>query len=405
MRDRLLFASAALVLVAMALSAWWPGESSPTPSASTDAAEEGRRRRRPRARRSRPARDRSPLIREVREREFIDGVEVEPAVACVGDDVVVTTTLRDGLHGVRVVTGGRPGARVVLRFDEPGIHEVQAVANAWEAATDHESTVVEIEECGAHPSIAISTERLPLDRVRFRAEEAEGLEAPLTYRWDFGDGETWEGADPSVDHDYAFRRMQAPDSSFLIRLEVEDAEGRRAERRTHVHFVNAAYLSAWIGQPVLPARTPLFPREGPDGWTAAIEMSGLDLIGETELGEVRLTAFPCGGGPPQVVTLAAAEALSQTRVAPGTRTTVGLHIPRDTLPAGTCDVEARLLGSSSGLPTEAILPLRVGLDPGGRRLTGAEADRVRDALRARGVDRATYAELGLLPGGGPSGGP
>lgn len=367
------------------------------------AEEEAPRRSHARAGRSsrrRAPRPAAPPVTRVRERDFIDLVRVEPPVACVGEDIVVTTELRRGMHGLRVSTAGQAGRRAVVRFDEPGVHELRSVANAWEPTVDVETAAVEVEECETQPSIEIRVERLPLDRIRFHAERSVGLGEGLEYRWSFGDGEHAQGRRSTVEHDYAFRRVDGPDSSFLVRLEVTDAAGRRAERLANVHFVNAAYLSAWLGQPILPARaTALHPEERADGFVSHLEVAGLELLGDTELTSVEVTAFPCRGEGREAVSLDIDEVLSSTHIAAGERTSLDLFVPRASLPDGTCDLEVRLGGSSSGLFTEAIVPLRVGVDPeDGRRLEGAEADRVRAALQQAGRRSATYAELGLIPG-------
>jgi len=329
--------------------------------------------------------------REVPSRDLLNGVHVEPEVACRGEDVVVRTELHDHARGSRVVTAGSNGTVGVVRFDEVGVHEVSAVANAWETATDLELGAVEIVPCEEERSIEVEVLHGAQDRVHFRAHSPSGLD-PVAYDWDFGDGATQRGAEANVTHDYTWRPQDEPGSSFLVTVVARDRSGAEATRRAAVHLVNDRFMARRLGHPILPARGALHPRREEGAWVLPIELGSLAGKGPTELAEVRTRALPCDGSPARERSFGADEVLGATRVAEGHQENE-LRFDDDSFPPGTCDVEVRLVGRAGDLEVEAVLPMRVGTPPDAERIRGEDAARIFAALDERGSDHLTRDEL------------
>jgi hypothetical protein len=199
-----------------------------------------------------PSERRAPV-----DRIAIDGVDVDKAEVCRGEQVVVTVRARslDGTpeflnYGV-IAHPDIAGSRFTLTLQESLGLDWMKVFVRGKYGTSEVASVppVLVKDCAAPfvASIGVRRRSAEFDRVWLTAsvvaqggEAAQGFE-PVEYEWDFGDGTVEKVATPEVEHSYEGRPQLGTHSYFFVTLKARDASGRVVRTSESVRFVNLGF--------------------------------------------------------------------------------------------------------------------------------------------------------------------
>jgi hypothetical protein len=209
------------------------------------------------AKRSLEERARNEPVNPVAPDVVIESVRVDKTEVCRGEQVIVTTEARADDEPARFLNFGvlgEPdlvGPRVVLTLDHPlaeGDKLVYARAKSGTMAVA-KVPAVGVKDCEEPVTVAVGYARksqLP-DRAWLSAEllgpegEEEQSFEPVSYSWDFGDGQTLETSSPEVEHSYEARLQDSAYSYFFVSVRAKDAQGREVAGARSLRFVNMGF--------------------------------------------------------------------------------------------------------------------------------------------------------------------
>ena len=166
---------------------------------------------------------------------LLDKVQVDKREVCVGEDVLVAAVLKPDARADEVSINGARANPAVVHFTEPGERALHV--NAYGAAVDSMVETVRVVDCPDRPQIVLGKRpgRVPKEVVVTALLE-RGLEAPVRYEWDFGDGIVVRDAGKQAAHVYAVDMKPDGAAQFLITARAVDAHGVAATQRMHYRF-------------------------------------------------------------------------------------------------------------------------------------------------------------------------
>lgn len=179
--------------------------------------------------------------------KFIKNIELDRVKVCANQSVVARAELTaDASPGMTFGINGEVGAQVMLRPREPGPMRLLAVARyASGEVAETSSRVVQVERCPGAPRLEL-VHRISSsheDAVVVEGRAIRGLEPPLRWSWEFGDGhELVKQTSPRAVHSYRLRPQTGPSSRFVLTATATDARGVSARGHAVVQLANAEWM-------------------------------------------------------------------------------------------------------------------------------------------------------------------
>ncbi len=275
---------------------------------------------------------------------IIDEITVEKPEVCSGEENLVTVrahTVNATNEFLHYVVDGAMGSSVPMRLllGQDGRVEGQHVISVF-GRTNVAVTVpvpeYKVKDCQpervvvVEPRVAANTwgdfdffakiATLPPPGQGVRSEGSHGPFTPVSYSWNFGDGEAATTSGPAVSHDYERRVQDSLYSYFVVRVDVRDAAGELLTGRTTLPLINQAF-EAFARKGIvqlLIGLDPRFPDLGPDGrvvqnvrlWHTRAEPVTIDAAALTKY-------FEGASGETQPQPIDVAALLGSTTVPPG----------------------------------------------------------------------------------------
>jgi len=213
---------------------------------------------------------------------IIDEIVVEKSEVCQGEENLVSIRAHtvDGSdaylrYGVDGELGASVSVRSYLEADgkQPS-HVVQVYGRGMTYARV-DRPLFKVKDCVVPVSVDIES-HLELNSTRAfqlvakvgRPRLGQAVEwKPIRYRWDFGDGATAVTTTPVASHEFAETLQTTMTTDYLVRVEVEEEKGAKAQGRASLSLLNSAF-QAFVGKHLvmLYARlNPRFPHLDSDG--------------------------------------------------------------------------------------------------------------------------------------------
>jgi hypothetical protein len=151
---------------------------------------------------------------------------------------------------------------------------------------------------------------MELRRTGAPPPKAAPLWKPVSFAWNFGDGETDTTTNPITEHNYEGRKQDALYSYFLVELTIRGAKpGETATGRTMLALINPAFeaLAQKGAVQLLISLDPRFPELGPDGIVHQNVKIWHNQPGPVTINKAILTTYykqAAGEAPPQLVDVA-----------------------------------------------------------------------------------------------------
>jgi hypothetical protein len=303
----------------------------------------------------------------VKQVSLIGAIELEKTVACPGESVQLSMRKAPDATGpVRFTSpNGGDGNPAIVKFDEPGKHEVDVVASDGRGGVDYGTTQLEIleassPECASKPLLAVSASisGIEEDTADIHVAAVGGLREPLSYTYEFGDGTNMHSTIASATHNYQLRSQIEPTSTFVIKVQARDAQGRTASGRASLVFTNVHWLSRTVGSPMVPVAYGRFPET--HGAAIETDLTFRNIEDQpVKFATAEVTVDSCTGAEPQRLQYPANQVLHGVDTLP----TGGVESTTLSLPAadvaGACRVTVVLAGDT--VPPRAGTPIGQGM--------------------------------------------
>jgi hypothetical protein len=296
----------------------------------------------------------------LRAADLIADVAVDKPRLCPGESFLVSIRGKPENAGATLPIaelnyniGGTFGDAIALNATSPGIQQYTVVASNGVDKVQHRRFSVEVlpvdaRECQGRAIVTLAVEPSKHDPnvVVARVIAHQGLEEPLRYRWDFGDGGDAESAGPSASHSYALRDQHRTLSSYVVAVHASDPRGRRAEGRATIHLLNNHYRARMFGARLVQAVYDRFPEPAADAYRVDVTFRSFEP--ETVVLEhAKLTERSClGGRRNQTHEMSVSELTAALRLEPGQATQTSLLLPKSRVDDDTCAVELELTGDT-----------------------------------------------------------
>lgn len=347
-----------------------------------------------------PAPEADPATVTKRKKPLIEAFEVTPERVCVDDEVLASVRLRADAQIAKVAIRGRPGARGVFRFTEPGTVALHAMADDWQDGMDAREVTIRVEECPPKPRLELSWRQVGPGVFRFAARGVHMPEVPVAASWSFGDGGPASSAALEVVHSYALREQSRPQSSFLVTVTASGPDGSSYQAHAALYLANESDVTRRNGHAFLPVVASQFPTRRGEGWALPFQTRSLfDAPGAFD--RAHLMRLSCDTGEAlDAVSAPASELLDHRALAAGGVESYQLQLPDRLIGSGVCAVELRLDGSAADEPFTAMLGLSLGVPSDATVVRDpALLARIARARKTLGRDSVTAAELSdVAPG-------
>ncbi len=195
-------------------------------------------------------------------RPIIDAVTVDKKEMCRGEENFVRIKARvtdgsDAFLGYRFRdprTGiiNLTGPVIPFTVDEPSHAPLRVLVQGKMATTSAQVPDVLVKDCLASRQVRIAVSRrvVAQDMVGLTAEVVEyppdGQQrvdplVPVSYDWEFGDGESTTTTSAHLTHSYEGRDQRTRQSAFIVAVTVKGRNGQTAHGTTSVGFVNQSF--------------------------------------------------------------------------------------------------------------------------------------------------------------------
>lgn len=226
----------------------------------------------------------------------IASLDIEPATVCAGQTFLASVTLANAASVSEVYVGGERGERVALTASVPGPLEVTAIAYDPFGRPDTHSETVQVIDCPDAPMILLEhrMSAAEQDAVLVEGTVVQGLEAPISWTWNFGDGvEVETGEVARALHSYRTRPQDEKTSHFTIEAMAKGANGNVANAYLGVRMVNGEWALAQHGIWHMPASYERFPQISKDVVKAPVSIRNIDTTRAFSLVSVRVKETSC----------------------------------------------------------------------------------------------------------------
>ena len=317
----------------------------------------------------------------------ITSLTIEPATLCAGQTFLASVELASAATVSEVYVGGERGERVALLAGKPGPLEVTAVAYDLYGRPDTHSETVQVVECPDAPMITLEhrMSAAEQDAVLVEGTVVQGLEAPVTWTWSFGDGVEVETGDLArALHSYRLRPQNGQTSHFTIEARAKGAQGNVANAYLGVRMVNGEWALAQHDVWHMPASYDRFPTISEDVVKSQVSIRNLDATRSLSLAAVSIKETSCKDPTKITRTEHKLEKVLEIKEIPaGAVVSSALALPYDiTSPACRWSVEIK--GAfQDGTPASLNLALEQGAPAWAGRDVKLSRDEIKRAFRAR----------------------
>jgi len=193
---------------------------------------------------------------------MIDQVSVDKKEVCRGEDNFATVKAHtlDGADyylriGMTDPESGRmlQGTRIPFHLDRQPTHPIRVSVEGRRRASFVDLPEIRVKDCDVPRRVNIVTRRSfdASDRVQFTASVAETRQpssfdnapfAPVSYEWDFGDGQTEVTTSADVMHSYEARSQASVVSVFLVHVRLKERGDRQIEGAITVPLTNRGFV-------------------------------------------------------------------------------------------------------------------------------------------------------------------
>lgn len=375
-RQRVWKSAGLVLIVATVLTGWWlTRRIRPTPQPSITAGSDSAGQDRPKRSPARPPPfapppadekeaieiyERMPELR-VTTATLIGDVFVDKPKACLDEDVLISIQALPGHAEASFNVEGKFGNTLIVR---PSVEERETfwIVAAHENWRDFRKIEVEVlpeddARCLHAPAATIQAtpSKWSAERYDIQVVPLRNLGKIVDVAWSFGDGDTASGA-TRVEHDYGSRPQTSQTSSFVVKAEVVDEDGRKAVARSSVSLANRHYQARELGGTrTLPVSNQRFPdgdRQGP--FAASINNIESDPV-RFETAKVRLRS--CDGSGQDIEQIVPANAvLNVVELPPGQLAEAEITLDADWIGGDVCRVDVTVTGDTvparTGMPTD-----------------------------------------------------
>jgi hypothetical protein len=296
----------------------------------------------------------------MRNADLIASVEVDNPRPCSGESFLVSIRGKPEnaasslpISELNYNIGGSFGDAIALSANTPGTQQYTVVASNGVDALQHRAFKVEVLplealECRDKAIVTLALEHSKRDpnEVFAHVSSHTGLQEPLQFDWDFGDGSHAQSALPSTSHSYALRAQNRSLSSYLVAVHVTDARRRSAKGRATIHLLNNHYRARMFGARLVQAVYSPFVERAADGYRVEVTLRSFEpepVVFE----RAKLTERSClAGQRDRTHELSISELTATLRLEPEQPSSVSLLLPRSRVGDETCAVELELTGDT-----------------------------------------------------------
>ncbi len=333
----------------------------------------------------------------------LEAITTAPEVVCAGRTFLARVTLAEDADISELYLGGIPDEQAVLRAYEEGTLELTATAYNADGQVETLSHEVQVIACDDLPRITLQhrVAAADVDEVIIAGSVLQGLEEPITWSWNFGDGvEVETGETPRARHSYRLRPQTGAHSHFAVTVTATDAKGVSVSDYLDVQLSNGEWaLAKNHGILNLPTAHQRFPEINDLDIEATFDLRHIDPDHGFTVDKVVVEEHSCDATDKLLSrTFPAGEVLDMEPVAPGALGKGTLKIPyaKDFTP---CRWRIELLGSlDDGRRASALVSLENGAPAWitGKELTREQVKRAFEERILRRSGRALRQDA-LLP--------
>jgi hypothetical protein len=307
----------------------------------------------------------------LRAADLIADVSVDKARVCSGESFLVRIQGKpENAHASLPIAelnfniGGTFGNEIAISPAAPGVEHYTVVASNGVDKVEHRAFSIEVlpsdaEECAHRPIVTLAVERAKQspDLIVGRVVAHRGLEEPIQYAWNFGDGTGVESSGPITTHDYALRDQSRILSSYLVSVDASDAHGRHAEGRATVHLMNNHYRARMFGSRLVQAVYDHFPAPTATDYRVDVKFRSFEPE-PVVLERAKLIERSClAGQRDRTHALSTAELGATLRLEPQQASQVlTLRLPKALVGEDTCAIALELTGDTVPPHTGQTLP-------------------------------------------------
>ena len=292
--------------------------------------------------------------------DLIASVNVDQLRPCAGESFLVSIRGKPENAGsplpiaeLNFNIGGTFGDKIALSTNSVGTQRYTVVASNGIDKVEHRTFEVEVlppeaRQCQTRAFLTLAAEpsKHDPDQVFARVVAQRGLDSPLHYDWDFGDGSSSDGDAANTSHSYALRDQQRTLSSYVITVHARDARGRTAQGRATIHLMNNQYRARMFGARLVQTVYNHFPAATANSYRADVTFRSFEPE-PVILEDVKVTERSClAGQGTRTQQLSVAELGVSLRLEPSRATKASLMLPRALLRDDVCAVELELVGDT-----------------------------------------------------------
>ncbi len=286
---------------------------------------------------------------EINQAKIIQDVILEKKTVCSGEDVLVTVAAQnpngsDANLAYRV--GDTRGNPAVIRFIKPGKREFYVVVQDEGSHIDFKKVDINVVDCPDRVQLVLEGKLASLksEEAEFEVVKKTGIGERCTYEWDFGDGSKATGTYGYITHNYALRDQKAFQSTFTVKVNATDSDGRTATGRCSISLPNTHYISSLLNDAIIPAQYNSFPVLKGSYYEVPVSFKNIYDTDAFFSGAV-IEVQPCASSKNSAAVNAnPGSLLGVSRLTAGETSSDVLRIDRSMIPAGTCNLIVRLTG-------------------------------------------------------------
>jgi PKD domain len=292
--------------------------------------------------------------------DLVESVTVDKPRVCPGEDFVATirgkpenarSTLP--IAELNFTIGSASGETIALSADQPGVQRYTVVASNGVDKLEHRDFEVEVlpeddPECAEKrfATLAVAPSRHESDVIEAKVVALHGLEAVVSYEWDFGDGTRRETASAAVTHSYALRDQTRTRTPYLVSVTARDAGGREARGRASIHLMNHYYRARAFGDRPLRTLRAAAVKKNARGYRVDVALRSYESE-PVAFQRATLRQRSCLADRPDRTSQVEPAALALPEQLPANAAqTLALTVPKALLADDTCAVEIELVGDT-----------------------------------------------------------